>query len=371
MSNNTHLLFQPFDMSGLHLANRIVMAPMTRCRAMDKGDIPTPLMAEYYAQRASAGLIIAEGAPISESARGYLWTPGIYSQEQIAGWQQVANAVHAARGIIFLQLWHTGRVSHVSLQPGGIPPCGPTAVAAVGSNCFAYNDSGQPGYVATSTPEPLTIDGIALIVQQFAIAAQNARNAGLDGVEIHAANGYLIDQFLNSQVNTRTDAYGGTKENRARFLLEIVDAVSARIEKERIGVRLSPYSQFNSMPEDPEVSATMLYVAGELNQRGLAYLHINDQRTLGFPPIPEQFIQQLRNVFDSTLILCGGYDAVRAKQVIDIGLSDLIGFGIPFIANPDLPARLENDWPLNEPNKNSFYGGGAWGYTDYPRYTPT
>lgn len=371
MSNNTHLLFQPLEIHGLHLANRIVMAPMTRCRATGNDDVPTPLMAEYYAQRASAGLIIAEGAPISPNARGYLWTPGIYSQEQILGWQTVANAVHAAGGIIFLQIWHTGRISHISLQPNGAAPYGPTAEAATGSNCFAYNENGQPGYVATSTPAPLTVSGIDEIVQQFAQAAHNAHTAGLDGVEIHAANGYLIDQFLNSQVNTRTDNYGGNKENRVRFLLEIVDAVTKRIGVERVGVRLSPYGQFNSMPEDAEMPTTILYVAQALNQRGLAYLHINDQRTFNYPTIPEPFLRQLRHAFSGPLILCGGYDVTRAKQAIDANLADLIGFGIPFIANPDLPARLQHGWPLNESNQNSFYGGGAWGYTDYPRYNPT
>lgn len=370
MSNDTHLLFQSFNMHGLSLANRVVMAPMTRCRA-EASDVPTPLMAEYYAQRASAGLIITEGAPVSLSARGYLWTPGIYSPEQILGWQGIANAVHSAGGVIFAQIWHTGRISHVSLQPNGIAPCGPTDVTAFGSSCFAYNDNGQPGYVATSAPAPLTPSGIAEVVQQFAQAAQNVRAAGLDGVEIHAANGYLMDQFLNSQVNTRTDDYGGTVENRARLLLEIVDAAAAQIGIARVGVRISPYGQFNSMPEDPENVPTMLYLAHEFNQRGVAYLHVNDQRTFGYPAIPESFIQQLRNTFSGALILCGGYDLTRAKQAIDAGWADLIGFGVPFIANPDLPARLQHGWPLNEPNRNSFYGGGAWGYTDYPRYSPT
>jgi 2,4-dienoyl-CoA reductase-like NADH-dependent reductase (Old Yellow Enzyme family) len=367
MSLDSHLLFQPFELKDLRLSNRIVMAPMTRCRA-GISDVPTPLMAEYYSQRASAGLIITEGAPISPSARGYLWTPGIYLPEQIKGWKNIATSVHAAGGIIFTQIWHTGRISHVSLQPNGIAPCGATNVTAVGSTCFAYGDNGQPGYVATSQPSSLTAAGITEVIQQFAQAAHNARSANLDGVEIHAANGYLIDQFINSQINTRNDEYGGTTENRARFLINIVDAVAARIGANRIGVRISPYGQFNSMPEDTEVVDTMLYVAQTLNQRGIAYLHVNDQRTFGYPSIPEEFLRQLRQTFNGTLIVCGGYDLARAVHAIDNNLADLIGFGIPFIANPDLPARLQHGWRLNEPNRNSFYGGGAWGYTDYPRY---
>lgn len=362
-----HKLMESFALGPFTLANRIVMAPMTRCRAGDSG-IPTLLMAEYYAQRASAGLIVTEGCPVSPRAKGYLWTPGIYTAEQIAGWRIVADAIHKAGGIVFAQIWHTGRISHISLQPQGLAPQGPTAMAAIGSKCFAYDDQGQPNYVAVSAPEPLTSAAIDEIVAQFTQAAVNALSAGLDGVEIHAANGYLFDQFLNSLVNTRNDEYGGTLAHRTKFLLATVNAVAARIGAERVGVRISPYGQFNSMPEDQETQPTFLHLAQELNRCGIAYVHVNDQRTFGFPAIPDAFIEKLRQAFTGPLILCGGYDAEQATRMLDAGLADLIGFGIPFLANPDLPARLQHGWPLNEPQRDTFYGGTAVGYTDYPYY---
>ena len=337
-----HALFNPFNLHGLQLTNRLVMAPMTRCRA-GSGDVPTPLMAEYYAQRASAGLIVTEGIPVSPYARGYLWTPGIYTAEQIDGWRGIAEAVHNAGSVIFAQIWHTGRISHTSLQPEGVAPKGPTDVAATGSNCFAYNEQGQPSYVATSTPAPLSTVEISEIIAQFAQAAANARTAGLDGVEIHGANGYLFDQFLNSKVNTRTDTYGGSIEERTRFLLATVDAVAARIGAKRVGVRISPYGQFNAMPEDPEGENTTLYLARELDQRGIAYVHVNDQRTFGMPAVPDNFLVKLRIAFNGPIILCGGYDAARAIRAIDTSIADLIGFGVPFLTNPDLPARLSMD----------------------------
>jgi N-ethylmaleimide reductase len=363
-----HPLFQPYDLGGLPLANRTLMAPMTRCRA-GEGDVPTALMAEYYAQRAGAGLIVTEGVPVSPRARGYLWTPGIYTPEQIAGWKMVADAVHAAGGKIFAQIWHVGRISHTSLQPGGAPPQGPTDQAAEGSACFGFDEGGNPNYVATSKPEALTAEGIAQVTADFAQAAENALAAGLDGVEIHGANGYLFDEFLNAGVNTRADGYGGSPADRARFLLETVDAAAARIGANRVGVRISPYGQFNSMPEDPETEATFLHLAAELDRRGVAFLHVNDQRTFGLPAIPDALLPKLRAAFKGPIVLCGGYDRARAEQALDAGLADLIGFGVPFLANPDLPARLANGWPLNEPNRDTFYGGGAAGYTDYPRHS--
>jgi 2,4-dienoyl-CoA reductase-like NADH-dependent reductase (Old Yellow Enzyme family) len=365
----TQKLFAPFNLNDLQLKNRTVMAPMTRCRA-GEGDVPTPLMARYYAQRASAGLIITEGVPVSPQGRGYLWTPGIYTPEQVAGWKQVTRAIHDAGGAVFAQLWHVGRVSHTTLQPEGGAPEGPTDEQPEGATCFAYDEQGNPASVPTSKPQALDLAGIARVRDAFVQAARNAREAGMDGVEVHGANGYLFDEFLNSVLNTRSDEYGGSVENRCRFLLEVVDAVGEAIGMGRTGVRISPNGRFNAIPEDPEMEATFLHLAAELDRRGVAYLHINDQATFGMPAIPEGLIPKLRAAFSGPIILCGGYDAARAQAALEDGLADLIGFGVPFIANPDLPARLENGWPLNEPDRDTFYGGGEQGYTDYPFYKP-
>jgi 2,4-dienoyl-CoA reductase-like NADH-dependent reductase (Old Yellow Enzyme family) len=364
-----HKLFTPYELNSLLLKNRMVMAPMTRCRA-GEGDIPTPLMAEYYSQRATAGLIVTEGTPVSPQGRGYLWTPGIHTPEQVAGWRPVAKAVHEADGRIFVQIWHVGRISHHSLQPNGGAPEGPTNEQPGEAVCFAYDDQGNPGYVPVSRPKALDIDGIARMREAFVQGARNARAAGLDGVEIHGANGYLFDEFLNSVVNTRRDAYGGSVENRCRFLLETVDAVTDAISAERTGVRISPNGRFNAMPEDPEMEATFINLAEELNRRSIAYLHLNDQTTFGLPAIPADLLPKIRDAFKGPLILCGGYDAARAQAAIDAGAADLVAFGTSYLANPDLPARLEHGWPLNEPDRDSFYGGGEKGYTDYPVYQP-
>ncbi len=360
-------LFLPYKERTLSLKNRMVMAPMTRCRAAE-GNVPTPLMAEYYAQRATAGLIITEGVPVSEKARGYLWTPGIYTRDQIDGWAQVADAVHEKSCQIYAQIWHTGRVSHTSLQPGNQQPEGATDEAPEDAVCFAYDEDGNPGNVPISTPVPLDTKAIERVISEFVRAALNARKAGMDGVEIHAANGYLFDQFLNSVVNTRDDRYGGPVENRCRLLLETVDAVSEAIGAERTGVRISPNGKFNSMPEDPLMEETFIYLANELEKRKISYLHINDQGTFGLPPIPDELMLKIRAAFSGPVILCGGYDAQRAQDALATGLADLVAFGTSYLANPDLPARLQNGWPLNQPDMNTFYGGGAEGYTDYPVY---
>jgi len=365
----TASLFEPFDLNNLSLKNRMVMAPMTRCRAAD-GDVPTPLMATYYAQRATAGLIITEGVPVSLRARGYLWTPGIYTDEQVAGWRKISEAVRNADGKLFMQIWHVGRISHQSLQPEGCMPEGPTDELYEDTVCFAYDENGNPGNIPTSQPQALDADGLTRIKNEFLQAALNAREAGMDGVEIHGANGYLFDEFLNSIVNTRTDAYGGSVENRCRLLLETVDAATDAIGKEHTGVRISPNGRFNAIPEDPEMEATFLYLAQQLDQRGIAYLHINDQATFGLPPIPGDFIKQIREAFHGPMMLCGGYDATRAQNAIDDGLTDLVAFGVPYLANPDLPARLANGWPLNEADPDTFYGGTEKGFTDYPHYQP-
>ncbi len=363
----TRKLFEPFDLKTLSLKNRIVMAPMTRCRA-GEGDVPTMLMAEYYAQRTTAGLIISEGVPVSPKARGYLWTPGIYTPEQVEGWKKVTQAIHNEGGVIFAQIWHVGRVSHQSLQPDGSAPEGPTDEQSEGASCFAYDENGNPDNVSTGRPRALDLDGITRVRGEFVQAARNAREAGMDGVEVHGANGYLFDEFMNSVVNTRNDAYGGSPENRCRFLLEVVDAVADAIGIERVGVRISPNGRFNAMPEDPEMETTFLYLAEELDYRGIACLHINDQATFGMPAIPEGLIPKIRATFHGPIILCGGYDVPRAHHAIGEGVADLVAFGVPYIANPDLPARLENGWSLNEADRDTFYGGGEKGYTDYPLY---
>lgn len=365
----THALYKPYKLKSLNLRNRIVMAPMTRCRA-GEGDVPTPLMAEYYSQRATAGLIVTEGVPVTANGRGYLWTPGVYTAGQVDGWRRVTDAVHAAGGRIFMQIWHVGRVSHTSLQPENGQPEGPTGDRPEGAQCFAYDEQGNPGNVDTSTPRALDAAGIGAVVQSFVQAAQHAVDAGMDGVEVHGANGYLFDQFLNSVVNTRDDAYGGSVENRCRLLLEAVDGVAAAIGAGRVGVRISPNGRFNAMPEDPQMEETFVHLGRALDARGVAYLHVNDQATFGLPAIPEALLPTLRAVFSGPMVLCGGYDAERATAAIDAGLADLVAFGAPFIANPDLPARLENGWPLAQPDQGTFYGGGEQGYTDYPAYRP-
>jgi 2,4-dienoyl-CoA reductase-like NADH-dependent reductase (Old Yellow Enzyme family) len=262
-----------------------------------------------------------------------------------------------------------GRISHQRLQPDGGAPEGPTDELPEGSTvCFAYDADGNPGYVPTSSPQALDAIGLARVRDDFVQAARNALEAGMDGVEIHGANGYLFDEFLNSLVNTRDDAYGGPVENRCRLLLETVDAVTKAIGAHRTGVRISPNGRFNSMPEDPEMEVTFLHLAAELNRRDIAYLHINDQGTFGMPGIPEGLLPKIRASFTGPIILCGGYDAARAKDAIDTGLADLVAFGAAYIANPDLPARLEHGWPLNEPDQATYYGGGEQGYTDYPVY---
>ena len=362
-----HELYLPYDLKGLELKNRVIMAPMTRCRAAEH-DVPTALMAKYYAQRATAGLIITEGVPVSTIGRGYLWTPGIYSDEQIDGWRNVSTAVHDAGGSIFMQIWHVGRISHQSLLPEGAHPVGPTSEQYADTVCFAYDDAGNPGNVATSKPDALDIDGIEQVKEEFVQSALNALAAGMDGVEIHGANGYLFDQFLSSIVNSRSDNYGGSIENRCRFLLETVDAVTAAVGAEKTGVRISPNGRFNSIPEDPEMEATFIYLAQELDKRNIAFLHINDQATFGLPSIPEGMIPKIRKACRQPIIVCGGYNAERATAAIDQDITDLVAFGASYIANPDLPARLENGWPLNDADPETFYGGAEKGYTDYPVY---
>jgi N-ethylmaleimide reductase len=352
-------LFTPFELGPLALPNRIVMAPMTRNRA-GAGNVPTALNATYYAQRASAGLVISEATQISPQGLGYPGTPGIHSEEQVAGWKLVTQAVHNAGGQIFLQLWHVGRISHPALQPGSALPVAPSAIAPTGQ---AWTLDGMKPYV---TPHALTAAEIAGIVEDYRRGARNAREAAFDGVELHGANGYLIDQFLRDGSNRRTDRYGGSAANRARFLIEVMEAVVGEWGAERVGVRLSPTNPFNSMA-DSNPAETFATAVGELNHFGLVYLHIVEPAAddpVAAGEVPD--IRFFRKLWRGALMVNKGYDLARANAVIRDGAADLVSFATLFLANPDLPERLRRGGPFNPADRKSFYGGAAPGYTDYP-----
>ncbi|MCW3054564.1 MAG: alkene reductase [Chthonomonadales bacterium] len=346
-------LFAPITLAGLTLPNRIAMAPMTRNRA-GEGHIPTDLMATYYAQRASAGLIVTEATQVSPLSIAYPNTPGIHTPEQAAGWRKVTEAVHGAGGRIWLQLWHVGRIAHPTLMDGQ-QPVAPSAIAAKGE---AFTGKGMEPF---ATPRALTTDEITEVVDQYVQGASYAKEAGFDGVEIHGANGYLIDQFLRTGSNQRTDEYGGSPENRARFLYEVTCAVTSVWGGGKVGVRLSPVNPFNDM-SDSDPLTTFATAAQGLNDYGLAYLHISE--TLGNAGAP--ITPAIRKVFRHPLIVNGGYTRETANDAIASGAADLVAFGVPFISNPDLPQRLAANAPLNPSDRATFYGGGAEGYTDYP-----
>jgi N-ethylmaleimide reductase len=355
-------LFTPFRLGPLDLPNRIVMAPMTRQRA-SAGNAPTALNATYYAQRVGAGLIVSEATQVSQQGLGYLDTPGIHSAAQVAGWRLVTDAVHAAGGRIVLQLWHVGRISHPSLQPGGALPVAPSAVRPEGK---AYTPNGGEAFV---TPRALETAEIPAIVDDFRRGAENACSAGFDGVEIHAANGYLIDQFLRDRTNRRTDRYGGSKENRARFLLEIAGTVADVWGGERVGVRLSPTYAYNDIADSDPV-ATFGYAVTELNRLGLGYLHLVEPGPKDPPvsgPLPDA--RFFRPLWRSALIANKGYDRDRANAVLASGSADLVSFAALYLANPDLPERFRRGGPFNPPDRATYYGGGANGYIDYPVLT--
>jgi N-ethylmaleimide reductase len=352
-------IFSPFELGPLRLPNRIVMAPMTRNRA-GRDNVPGPLNATYYAQRASAGLIISEATQVSPQGIGYPGTPGIHSAEQVAGWKRVTEAVHAAGGRIFLQLWHVGRISHPSLQPHNALPVAPSAIAPAGK---AMTPDGMKPFV---TPRALDTAEIARIVEDYGRGARNARAAGFDGVELHGANGYLIDQFLRDRTNRRTDRYGGSALNRARFLIEIAEALVKEWRADRVGVRLSPTNPFNDI-DDSNPAATFSTAIGELNRLGIAYLHVVEPA--GGDPVADGELPDIgffRRLWRGALIGNKGYDLKRANSVINHGLADLVSFAVLFLANPDLPARLRRGGPFNPPDRKTFYGGAAAGYTDYP-----
>jgi N-ethylmaleimide reductase len=353
------MLFDSLATRSLQLANRTVMSPLTRSRATD--NIPNALMAEYYAQRASAGLIIAEGTSPSPNGLGYPRIPGLFNAAQVQGWKGVTDAVHAKGGKIFVQFMHTGRVSQIANLPAGAEVVGPTAEVLPGE---MYTDA--HGMQPHSPPRAMTTSDIDHAVAEYAHAAKLAIEAGFDGVEIHAANGYLIEQFLNANVNTRTDGYGGSIEGRNRFALEVARATVAAIGADRVGIRLSPYGVFNSTGAFADLEPQYLALVRELSALGLVYLHVLDHSAMGAPAVPQAFKEQLRSTFSGLFILAGGFDRESAQRALDEKRADLIAFGRAFLANPDLVERLRSNAPLNDPNMETFYTPGPQGYTDYP-----
>lgn len=362
----SHPLLSPVTLGKFDLANRIVMPPMTRSRATQPTDAANALMAEYYAQRASAGLIIGEGTQISPMGKGYAWTPGIYSDEQITGWKLVTDAVHNAGGTMFAQLWHVGRVSHPA-NLHGEQPVSSSAIAAENVKVFIDDGSNAPGFVETALPRALSIDEIKSVIGEFHQAALNADKAGFDGVELHAANGYLVNQFIDSESNNRTDEYGGSLANRLRFLDEVVATLVDALGADRVGVRLAPLTTLNgTVDADPET--TYVAAAKVLNKHNIAYLHIAEADWEDAPDMPQDFKQQLRDAFSGCIIYAGKYTTERAKAALDSGVADLIAFGRPFVANPDLPARIANNQPWTTHDPDTLFGGAEKGLTDYPTY---
>lgn len=360
-------LFTPYDLSGLQLTNRVVMAPMTRTRTPE--NIPNDLTALYYAQRASAGLIITEGLPVSDEGRGYLYTPGLYTDEQTEGWRKVTDAVHAKGGKIFAQLWHVGRLSHVSLQPDNAAPVSSGEVPATTTMVYAWVEPGKEGPVLPSKPRALTTEEVKRVIKDFASSARRAMAAGFDGVELMAANAFLFDQFLSSKLNTRTDQYGGSIENRQRLLLETVDALITEFGDGKVGVRVSPFGRIYDMEAFEGEAETWKSVAAALNERKLAYVHLNYQTTISAAGTPAGFGASFRKPYQGTLIGAGGFTQEIAEAELVKGELDLIAFGTHFISNPDLVERMKNGWPLTEPDRSTFYGViGSRGYTDYPVY---
>lgn len=354
------MLFESFTARKLQLANRTVMAPMTRSRAVER-NMPNVLMAEYYGQRASAGLIVTEGTAPSPNGLGYARIPGLFNAEQVRGWKLVTDAVHAKGGKIVIQLMHTGRVTHVANLPAGAEVVSPTAVTLPGE---MYTDA--QGMQSHSTPRAMTEKDIAAAVAEYAHSAKLAMEAGFDGVELHAANGYLIEQFLNANVNQRADAYGGSIEGRNQFALEVVRAASLAIGADRIGIRLSPYGVFNGTGTFPEVEEQYVALVKELSSLGLLYVHLLDHSAMGALPVPAALKARLRATFHGPFILAGGFDRDTAESALVAKQADLIAFGRPFLSNPDLVERMRVNAPLNPPDMATFYTPGAKGYTDYP-----
>lgn len=356
-------LFDTFAIGSLELRNRIVMAPMTRSRAYNL--IPTESMAVYYGQRATAGLIVSEGTPITPQGRGQVFTPGIYTDDQAEGWKKVTNSVHVKGGAIFMQLWHVGRGSHISHQPDGQDPVSSVSRRIENSTTHILADDGTVEKAQVSTPRALDTAEIPKLTGDFVRAASKAISAGFDGIELHGANGYLFEQFINGELNTRNDKYGGNRENRLRFTLETIDAVAAAIGSKKTAIRLAPFGRLQGMQGFPDEEDTWLTLAAELNSRQIAYVHLSDQASLGAQAIPEGFLRKFRQIYKGTLIIAGGFSKEKAEQYLHEDFADLIAFGQPFIANPDLVDRFKNDWPLAIADRNTYYSGGDEGYIDY------
>ena len=353
------MLFEPFSLSTTTLNNRIVMAPLTRSRAVDN-NTPNSLMAEYYAQRATAGLIITEGTSPSPNGLGYARIPGLFNEAQVQGWKLVTDAVHAKGGKIVVQLMHTGRVTHAANLPAGAEVLGPSS-----ETCPGEMRTDTQGSQPHTQPRAMNADDIKTVIQEYATAARLAIEAGFDGVELHAANGYLLEQFLNANVNHRTDGYGGSGEGRNRLVLEVARAAAQEIGAERIGIRLSPHGVVNSTGAFPGVDEQYVALVKELSALGLMYVHVLDHSAMGAPPVPSKLKADLRDAFSGPFIQAGGFDGASAEQALTEGHADLISIGRPFIANPDLVERIRQNAPLNAPEPSTFYTPGAKGYTDY------
>jgi N-ethylmaleimide reductase len=355
-------LFTPTKIGEVEVRNRIVMSPMTRSRAI--GNIPNELMAEYYGQRSDAGLIITEGTSPSPNGVGYARIPGIYNKSQVEGWKKVTTTVHENGGKIVIQLMHTGRISHPLNLPEGSTVLAPSAVKAAGQ---MWTDAKQ--MQDFPVPKEMTIEEILQAKDEYVAAARNSIDAGFDGVELHGANGYLLEQFLSPISNIRKDSFGGSIEKRCKFVVEVVSAIAEAIGKGRTGIRLSPYGVASDMPHYPEIDATYKYLSEELNKQGIAYIHIVDHSSMGGPIVPMELKKMIRDTFKNGIILSGGYDKERAENDIESGLGDLIAFGRPFINNPDLVERLKNNYPLSKDlHMDLFYTADGKGYTDYPSY---
>jgi N-ethylmaleimide reductase len=352
-------LYLPTTLGSLSLQNRLVMAPLTRNRA--PGNLPNDLMAQYYAQRASAGLIISEGTSPSPNGLGYPRMPGIFSEAQIAGWKRIGQAVHAKGAKMFVQIMHTGRIGHPLNLPAGARVVAPSAVAAAGE---MFTDA--EGMKPYPVPHAMSETEIRATIEEYAQAARNAIAAGLDGIELHGANGYLLEQFIRPNTNRRDDRYGGSIENRARFVIEVAEAAIAAIGKDRVGIRLSPFGVASDMPLYDAIEADYAWLAERLNTLGLVYIHLVDHSSMGAPIVPDSMKMTFRERFSRTLILSGGYDAARAEADVDAGKADLIAVGRPFLANPDLVARWKTHAQTNVPKFETFYTPGPDGYTDYP-----
>ena len=367
-------LFSTTELGAYTLKNRIALPPLTRSRSTQPGNVPNALMANYYAQRTGAGFMVTEGTQIEPRGQGYAWTPGIHSEEQVQGWKKVTEAVHSIGNIIFCQLWHVGRVSHTSLQPNQAAPIAPSAIKAEAVKVFIETAPSEGALADPSDPRALSTIEVEALVQMYKQAAINAKEAGFDGVELHCANGYLVNQFISEHTNKRTDKYGGNLENRLRFLKEITQAVAEVVGADKVGVRFAPL--FVSTDEErvylglveSDPHATYIQAIKTVNDIGIAYLSLAEADWDNAPDLPETFYKAVRETFNGVVMYAGKYTPEKAVKMLDNGYGDLFGFGRPFIANPDLPARIKNEWALNTVDPITMYGGTDKGYTDYPQY---